>query len=193
MNTYFTSDMHFSHKRIVEFTNRGKETTQEDHDDWLIEVWNSTVKNEDKVFMLGDFSFSTTYDKVANQVSKLKGQKFFVKGNHDHSEFMLRLKEERLIQEYYEYKEIKLLGNTAVLFHFPIASWHRQGYGSCHLHGHSHGGFTGTKGKMLDVGIDSSYNLYGEHRLFSESDIQEYIQSQEIVVADAHRSIKEKE
>lgn len=136
MQTYMTSDFHFSHKNIVGFTNRGIETTQEDHDDWLVEVWNRYVKNEDKIFHIGDFSFSTTYDKVALQASKLKGQKFFIKGNHDRSEFMLRLKEDRLIQEYYEYKEIKLSGNTAVLFHFPIASWHKQGYGSWHLHGH---------------------------------------------------------
>lgn len=193
MQTYITSDFHFSHKNIVGFTNRGKETTVEDHDDWLVEVWNRDVKNEDKVFHLGDFSFSTNYDKIALQVSKLKGQKFFLKGNHDRAEFMLRLKEDRLIQEYYEYKEIKLLGNTAVLFHFPIASWHKQNYGSLMLHGHSHGGFTGTKGKRLDVGIDSSYNLYGAHRLFSEKDIQDYMELQEVQVADAHRSIKEKE
>ena len=189
MKTYFTSDLHFSHKRIVDFTNRGRETTSEDHDDWLVEVWNSIVKNEDRVFHLGDFSFSTTYDKVAAQVHKLKGQKFFVKGNHDRTEFMLRLKEDRLIQEYYEYKEIKLLGDTAVLFHFPIASWHKQGYGSLHLHGHSHGNFADSKGKMLDVGIDNSYNLFGEHRLFSESDIQEYMQAQEVQVADHHKII----
>lgn len=188
MKTYFTSDLHFSHKRIVEFTNRGKETSQEEHDEWLTELWNNTVKSQDKVFHLGDFSFGTTYEQVALQVSKLKGQKFFIKGNHDRSKFLEQLKEDRLIQDWYEYKEIKLLDNSACLFHFPIASWHKQSYGSWHLHGHSHGNFTEGKGKMLDVGIDNSYNLYGKYVLFSLEDIQGYMQSREVQVADHHRS-----
>lgn len=187
MKTYFTSDLHFSHKRIVEFTNRGKETSQEDHDEWLTELWNNTVKSQDKVFHLGDFSFGTTYEQVALQVSKLKGQKFFIKGNHDRSKFLEQLKEDRLIQDWYEYKEIKLLDNSACLFHFPIASWHKQNYGSWHLHGHSHGNFTEGKGKILDVGIDSAYNITGKHEFFSEEDVMNYMQHKEIYVADHHR------
>lgn len=191
MKTYFTSDLHFSHKRIVEFTNRGKETSQEDHDSWLTELWNSTVENQDKVFHLGDFSFGTTYEQVALQVSKLKGQKFFTKGNHDRSKFLDKLKEDRLIQDWYEYKEIKLSDNYTCLFHFPIASWHKQNYGSLMLHGHSHGAFTGGKGKILDVGIDSAYNIKGKHSFFSEGEVQEYMQQKEIYVADHHRTVKE--
>lgn len=76
------------------------------------------------------------------------------------------------------------------LFHFPIASWHKQDHGSWNCFGHSHGGFQSSKGKMLDVGIDSSYNLYGNHRLFSESDIREYMQSQAVVATDHHRIIE---
>lgn len=30
-NIWFTSDLHWHHKRIVEFTNRGVETNQENH------------------------------------------------------------------------------------------------------------------------------------------------------------------
>ena len=191
MKTYFTSDLHFSHKRIVEFTNRGKETSQEDHDSWLTELWNNTVETQDKVFHLGDFSFGTTYEQVALQVSKLKGQKFFIKGNHDRSKFLEQLKEDRLIQDWYEYKEIKLLDNAACLFHFPIASWHKQNYGSLMLHGHSHGAFTVGKGKILDVGIDSAYNIKGKHSFFSEVEVQEYMQQKEIYVADRHRTVKE--
>lgn len=191
MKTYFTSDLHFSHKRIVEFTNRSKETSQEDHDSWLTELWNNTVENQDKVFHLGDFSFGTTYEQVAKQVQRLKGQKFFIKGNHDRSKFLDQLKKDRLIQDWYEYKEIMLSDNHACLFHFPIASWHKQNYGSLMLHGHSHGAFTGGKGKILDVGIDSAYNIKGKHSFFSEVEVQEYMQQKEIYVADHHRTAKE--
>lgn len=193
MKTYFTSDLHFSHKRIVEFTNRGKETSQEDHDSWITELWNNTVENQDRVFHLGDFSFGTTYEQVAKQVQRLKGQKFFIKGNHDRSKFLDQLKEDRLIQDWYEYKEIKLSDKIAVLFHFPIASWHKQNYGIWHLHGHSHGNFSDSKGKMLDVGIDSAYNIKGKHEFFSEEDIANYMSHREVQTADHHRRMIEKE
>jgi len=39
----FTSDLHHDHRRIVEFTNRSKDTTQENHTEWLITTWNKNV------------------------------------------------------------------------------------------------------------------------------------------------------
>jgi len=74
--------------------------------------------------------------------------------------------------------------------HFPIACWNQQGRGSYHIHGHSHGSYKGN-GKILDVGIDNSYNLFGEHRLFTEEDIIEYMSKQEVYASDHHKIIKE--
>lgn len=51
---WLTSDLHFQHRRIVEYTNRGVDTTQEDHDRWLIDLWNSQVNKNDTVYSLGD-------------------------------------------------------------------------------------------------------------------------------------------
>lgn len=53
--------------------------------------------------------------------------------------------------------------------------------------GHSHGNLTGAKGKMLDVGLDNSYNLYGKHRFFSELDVLNYMARQELVITDHHK------
>lgn len=72
--------------------------------------------------------------------------------------------------------------------HYPIMSWDRQRYGSWHLHGHSHGNLSESKGLMLDVGIDNSYNLFGTHKVFSEDDIENFMLSQKIHIADSHRS-----
>ena len=189
-NTFFTSDPHFHHKSIVSFTNRGNATTQEHHDQWLIEVWNSTVKKCDKIFMLGDFSFSHKYEEIAALVKKLPGQKFFIKGNHDRTKVLDALKKDGLIQNWYHYEEIKIGETHACLFHFPIASWHKVGYGAWHLHAHSHGSYKVEQGKILDVGIDSAYNLYGEHKFFSEEDITEYMSNRQIKTVDHHRIIE---
>lgn len=188
MTRWMTSDLHFHHKNIVRFTNRGKDTTQELHDDWLIDLWNKQVSASDEIFHLGDFSFAKKYDEVAEIVSKLKGQKHFLKGNHDDRKILERLKTDGLICNWHDYKEIKFGDTTACLFHFPVGSWHKQGYGAIHLHGHCHGNYLDGKGKILDVGLDSAYNILGEHRFFAEQDVLQYMQGREIYLADHHRN-----
>ena len=86
-----------------------------------------------------------------------------------------------------DYKEIKLADKSVVLFHYPISSWHKQGYGALHLHGHCHGNHADSKGKMLDVGLDSAYNLYKEHRFFTEEDVLTLMQQKEIHISDHHK------
>lgn len=185
----FTSDLHFFHKRICEFTDRHKFTTPEQHTEWLINIWNQNVAPTDEVWHLGDFSFSTKYDEVLAIVERLNGKIHMIKGNHCDNRIMRKLRDHSHIEVYEQYKEIKIGDQTAVLFHFPIASWHKQGYGSWHLHGHCHGNLKPefSNGKMLDVGIDNAYNLYGTHRFFSELDIASYMARQELVITDHHK------
>lgn len=84
------------------------------------------------------------------------------------------------------YDEIDIQGVKACLMHFPITSWHKQNYGSWMLYGHCHGKMQG-QGKTVDVGIDSAYNVFGEHRLFSDEDIVAFMQQRQIYIADLHR------
>lgn len=184
---YFTSDLHHKHKNICAYTNRKLQVTPEEHDQWLVNIWNDTVLPSDIVYHLGDLSFATKYDVVADFVSSLKGQKFLIKGNHDRTEFLDRLKADNLIQNWYDYKEIKIGENKVVLFHFPISAWHQQHRGSWMLHGHSHGSHPRI-GKMLDVGLDSMYNLSHNHGFFSEDMITEIMRTSEIVTKDLHTS-----
>ena len=53
---FFTSDTHFSHDKILDFTNRPFANMAE-HDDGLIERWNKAVPEDGVVFHLGDFCF----------------------------------------------------------------------------------------------------------------------------------------
>ena len=186
----FTSDLHFGHNRIVEFTNRGADCgSQNNHTAWLIDLWNIEVSAGDVVYHLGDFSFFKEYEEVSKVVNQLKGNKIFIKGNHDKREHLDQLVKDNLISAWYDYKEIKLQDASVVLFHFPIASWHKQGYGAYHLHGHCHGNFKDSRGKMLDVGIDNVYNLYGKHGFIDENQIQEFMLHEKIYLADQHRKV----
>ena len=139
------------------------------------------------MFHLGDFAFSSKYERVRDIVKQLNGHKTFIKGNHCDPKVMRRLVDEGYINAFYDYKEIKIGDQTVCLFHFPMMAWHKQGYGAWHLFGHSHGNLTGARGKMLDVGLDSSYNLYGTHRFFSEFDVLNYMARQELVITDHHK------
>jgi calcineurin-like phosphoesterase family protein len=192
---WFTSDLHHEHRRIVEFTNRGVETTQGNHTDWLRDKWNSQVSKGDLVYHLGDFSFAKKYLDIARFVDSLHGQKIFIKGNHDQSENLDMLKKDGLIISWHHYKEIKIGKESVVLFHFPISSWHKQGHGSWHLHGHCHGNLIDQfkVGKILDVGIDNSWNTSGQtqHHFYNEDDVRAIMERKNSFTTDHHKNYKE--
>jgi len=182
---FFTSDIHLFHANICKFTDRKLVTTQEKHEEWLIELWNKQVTSADLVYILGDVSFGK-YTKTKEVLEQLKGQKIVIKGNHDNEQHLNNLVKEGLIATWKHYDEIDIQGTKTCLFHFPIVAWHRQHYGSYHCFGHSHGSYEG-KGKSLDVGLDSAYNIFGEHRLFTEDGVVAYMQQREIYIAEDHR------
>lgn len=79
--TWFISDSHFSHKNIIDYCNRPFLSIEE-MNDALIYNWNKIVKNNDRVFMLGDFALCGK-DKIIEIGQKLKGRKILILGNHD--------------------------------------------------------------------------------------------------------------
>jgi calcineurin-like phosphoesterase family protein len=81
MKTFFTSDTHFGHKRIVELSKRPFPNlgTMEDE---IIRRWNARVSANDQVFHLGDFSFGNRAFQT-KVLSSLSGRIVLVRGNHD--------------------------------------------------------------------------------------------------------------
>jgi calcineurin-like phosphoesterase family protein len=152
----------------------------------LIETINSKVTNNDQLYILGDCSFSTRYEQVQEFFSYLNGQIFIIKGNHDRTEFLNQLVKDKLVMQWYDYKEIEINKTKTVMFHYPISSWNKQHYSSFCLHGHCHGSHS-QKGKILDVGLDSAYNIYGEHKIFTEQDIIDYMQEHPVHTTDHHK------
>ena len=81
MRTFFIGDTHFGHGQVIGFEGRPFTDWQE-MDEILIRKWNDTVTDEDRVFMIGDFSFHG--EEMTREIgSKLRGHKILVKGNHD--------------------------------------------------------------------------------------------------------------
>ena len=77
---YFTSDLHFQHENVIKYCNRPFANADE-MGKALIANWNSVVKPEDTVYVLGDFSLAQS--AVPTFTPILNGTKYLVPGNHD--------------------------------------------------------------------------------------------------------------
>lgn len=136
---YFTSDLHFFHKRMLEHFKETQENSIENVEEmheFFIKNWNNTVKEQDEVYILGDFSFGNATE-TAEIAKRLKGRKYLVIGNHD---YFLKKKDwssQVFIWEK-ELTTIKWEKQQFILCHYPLLVWKRSHYGSFHLHGHLH-------------------------------------------------------
>ncbi len=81
MKVFFTADTHFGDSNIIRYENRPFSDI-EDMDRTIIKNWNDTVSENDKVFLLGDFS-AYGFEKSCEICNSLNGEKFLVMGNHD--------------------------------------------------------------------------------------------------------------
>lgn len=186
MAKFFTSDLHWFHKKICEYTDRKLFTDGEAHTSWLIDIINKQVKPGDILYHLGDFAFTSEAGSIEAILEQINCQVFCIKGNHCSRKTWKQVKSNKLVA-FRDYEELKLSnGKTACLFHFPMHVWHKQHYGAYHLHGHCHGSYQG-EGRILDVGLDNAYNLFGEHRLFTEDDVIEFMSNRSMVVNDHHK------
>lgn len=68
---YFTADTHFGHESVIRFCSRPYATAAE-MDEALMENWNSRVKGNDTVFILGDLFFRS--DNAGEILRRLKGK-----------------------------------------------------------------------------------------------------------------------
>src|SRR5690242_10078538 len=85
MAAYFTSDLHFHHKSILEKASatRGMFKSPDEMIKGISDQWNSVVGDTDDVYHLGDFCFSSKIGVVMDLLGSLRGRKHLVLGNHD--------------------------------------------------------------------------------------------------------------
>ena len=83
MAIYYIADLHFGHCNIISYCNRPFSSVEE-MDKALIQNWNSIVNKNDVVWVLGDISLGLKKEEIQKRISRLKGIKNLVKGNHDY-------------------------------------------------------------------------------------------------------------
>lgn len=139
---WFTSDLHFWHKNICKYCNRPYNTIEE-MNQGIIDNWNSVVKDDDIVYLLGDMGFCGI-EKLRSLISQLKGHIRLVQGNHDSDKVVNRLIEEGLIEGVATLCYITITGDEEcpdqelTLCHFPMIDWANKERGAWMIHGHQH-------------------------------------------------------
>ena len=134
MNLY-TSDLHFGHENVIRFDDRPFSDIEE-MDRTLIELWNARVRNEDTVYIVGDFCYRNKRP-AAWYLKQLKGRKILIFGNHDIG-LMKDPEALSFFEETDKMMHVSDQGEQICLCHYPLAEWNKYHRGSWHIYGHIH-------------------------------------------------------
>ena len=79
---YFTADMHFGHRAIINMQSRPFESVEE-MNRVLLQNFNSVVHKDDTVYILGDICHHMKIEDADELIRKMNGKKYLIIGNHD--------------------------------------------------------------------------------------------------------------
>ncbi len=157
---YYTSDLHFGHKKLVECGFRKADSITE-IDEHIINMINLRCTKQDTLYILGDLSMSTHYEDIKYWLQQLNPQLFVIQGNHDDRKILDKLKEGNIICNWFaskivEDKDCLIDGKPIViaLHHHPVVDYHSSRRCDVCFHGHSHGMNRRTFSDLKDVGVD---------------------------------------
>jgi calcineurin-like phosphoesterase family protein len=147
MNTFFTSDTHFGHRSVIEFSNRPF-TDVEEMDECLIENWNTVVKKDDRVYHLGDFAWTV---KRAKEVRpRLNGNIRLIVGNHDDIPALAATGMFQRMQLWRAFPDWSLVAT-----HIPLA-FKEMRRGLLNIHGHKHDDMTNAEPHHVNVCVENT-------------------------------------
>lgn len=135
-NNLYIADLHLGHKNIIAYDPRPFRDVDE-MQSVLVENWNSAVKRNDTVYILGDMFWKKEPREWVDVLSRLKGTKVLIRGNHDPKQFSEEVN--KMFASVSDYKEIVDDGRKVILCHYPIlmynCSFQERSYMLCgHVH-----------------------------------------------------------
>lgn len=167
IHTFFTSDLHIGHNN--EAIRRGFKDANE-HDNALVERWNSMVAQKDIVWVLGDVSLGLKLHTIPTLLN-MNGTKHLISGNHDLCHPMYRDSDKHIPRYQEAFKSVQMMARRKVesedllLSHFPYNGDHEgieprfmqyrlPDMGRWLLHGHTHKPDR-RFGREIHVGVDA--------------------------------------
>ena len=128
---YYIADTHFGDERVRSLAGRPFASVEE-MDKKLCDMWNKKVRENDTVYIVGDFAFDDI--TVKKTLSLLNGHKHLILGNHDR----LSIKSLNLFESVNQIVTISDDGRSVCLCHYPLLSYENSIYGGYHIFGHIH-------------------------------------------------------
>lgn len=122
--TLYIADCHFYHDRICREMDRRGFSGFEEMNAYMVEQWNSKVRDRDDVYILGDFSIAIA-DATAKILRQLKGKLHLLIGNHD-KYLADRSFDRSLFRSIEPYQEIRDNGRQVILSHYPVFCYKGQ-------------------------------------------------------------------
>lgn len=149
-NTFVIADPHFGHNGICIFTKDDGEkvrpwTSPEEMDEALVGLWNSVVRPNDKVYVLGDVVINR---KALPTIARCNGDKVLIKGNHDIFRIQEYLTYFRDIRAYQVWTKDKI-----IMSHIQVHPDQLEKRWRYNVHGHTHTNFV----KLPDGTPDKRY------------------------------------
>ena len=132
---FFTADLHLGHANIIKHCDRPFSSVDE-MDECLISAWNSCVRQNDSVYIIGDLIFRSAASPDS-YLSRLRGKKHLILGNHDTS-WVKKADISRYFVSVERFLEISDGQHKITLCHYPLMSWNHMAKGSFMIHGHIH-------------------------------------------------------
>jgi calcineurin-like phosphoesterase family protein len=152
-SVFLTSDTHFGHINICNFTNYDGSPVRpwndvQEMDEEMVKRWNNTVGPKDKVYHLGDVVINRRCLAI---MDRLNGDKVLIRGNHD----IFRLSD---YTPYFRDVRGCHVMNGMILTHIPISKDSLARFG-CNIHGHTHGNRVR---KLRGVNVKTGEMLYSD-------------------------------
>ena len=149
---WVTSDLHLNHDKDFIYKARGFETVQE-MNEAIINRFNSKVKPDDTVYILGDVCLGDTEASIP-LIKLLNGKKYLAYGNHDTDNRISRFLELGLFKDVLMGYRVNAYKRVFVLTHYPTLVANPNEKYVINLHGHTH-----SKDPFQLFGDSACYNV----------------------------------
>lgn len=124
---FFIGDLHFGHEKVAKI--RGFDSVEQ-HDLFIFDQWNKIVREDDKVYVLGDISGGRDEQEyhALEILAQLPGYKTLICGNHDSVSGIQRKYSSRtehfrqVFERIQDFGRIRMENTQILLSHYPYTS-----------------------------------------------------------------------
>lgn len=121
---YYISDLHFFHANMNEHMDKRGFASAEAMNEYMIDKWNSRVRNNDEVVILGDLSLGSV-GETNELLTRLRGKLYLIEGNHDRFLHKKEFDAGRFVW-IKPYAELHDNNRKVILSHYPIFCYNGQ-------------------------------------------------------------------